>query len=94
MSEHHLFIDTSYDLRVGLLDSYYHWEDRRTFKNQKSTVLLHAEINKILQDYSITVHDLSSIVTVNGPGSYTGLKVAEGIAQIFEWKGICSKITV
>lgn len=45
---------------------------------------LQPAIQKMLQEEGITIHDLDAIAVVNGPGSYTGLRVALASA-----KGLC-----
>ena len=40
------------------------------------------EIDKLMEEYSITRSDISSIIVAIGPGSYTGVRIALTIAKV------------
>ncbi len=86
-----LFIDTTYDVSLGLLDNDRKWIDLRKFKGQKSSVVLQSETFKLLNDYSIAPKTLKNLVHLSGPGFYTGLRLSEGFCDVFKFFGIPQK---
>ena len=42
----------------------------------------------MLTNENLKAKDLQSLLTITGPGSYTGVRIAEGIARIFHWQKI------
>ena len=42
---------------------------------------LHLEIDKLLKESAISINDLSAIAVIEGPGSYTGLRVGMATAK-------------
>ena len=83
-----LFIDTSNHLSIGLLGDDFRWEKYTSTHDVKSSGVIHHLINELLSDCGKRVQDIGMIFLVNGPGSYTGVRVGEGIAQVFEWQKI------
>lgn len=49
-----------------------------------STITI-SEVDKILKNNNITIKDISIILLVNGPGSYTGTRIATTFAKICSW---------
>lgn len=80
-----LYIDTTYDITLGLLDDAMSWTDLRHFKSQKASSTLQVEAHKLLSDFKIDPKNLTNIVTVAGPGFYTGLRLSEGFADVFQF---------
>ena len=83
-----LFLDSSYYLQFGLVDDNLEWIDFREIRNRKGSSLLHGELYKLLRENHFQIEDVGKIVLGGGPGSYTGIRLAEGIAQIFEWQKV------
>lgn len=83
-----LYIDTSHFLTLGLLDNNKVWENYSENLEQKSSGVIHHLINEMLESLSKKPSDVSKIYLSNGPGSYTGVRVGEGIGQIFEWQNV------
>ena len=79
-----LFVRT-YDVTLGLLSDDYKWLDLRSFKGQKSSAILQPEVLKLLKDHHISVKSLSNIVSLAGPGFYTGLRLSEGFCDVFKF---------
>jgi tRNA threonylcarbamoyladenosine biosynthesis protein TsaB len=83
-----LFIDTTHFLGVGLLNKnidqieYYHLDKQSTH--------VHEKIRNILAEHNVEINQVENLVTISGPGSYTGMRVSEGISQIFNWQGFKS----
>ncbi len=83
-----LFLDTSYDQILGLLDEEKSWIESKTFEGQKLTGIIHSDLHAILSRNSISPLDLKAVFYCAGPGFYTGLRVAYGIADIFRLHNI------
>jgi tRNA threonylcarbamoyladenosine biosynthesis protein TsaB len=79
-----LYVDSTSGLTIGLLNSSYEWMDYKEFDHQKPSEVIHIEILNLLKKYSISLKECRFIVN-SGPGSYTGMRLGEGLAQVFEW---------
>lgn len=84
----YLYIDTTRNLTIGLLSKEEGWLSRIVHKDVKSSELLHNEIHEMCIGKGISLKSLSGIIYAAGPGSYTGMRVSEGLAQVFRWQGI------
>ena len=82
-----LFLDTSSYLQFGLISKELEWIDFREIQNKKGSSILHGELHRFFEDNHIKGRDIKKIILGNGPGSYTGIRLGEGISQIFEWQG-------
>ena len=80
---HSLYIDSSLGLVIGLLDSDYSWVEYLSLDEKKPSEIIHFEIYKILQKHNLKLSDIRCFVS-SGPGSYTGMRLSEGVAQMFE----------
>lgn len=85
---HYLYMDTSDHLVVGLLDESFAWVDFLELEGAKNSGKIHAAIYSMVIKNGLQPHELKGIFQNAGPGSYTGMRVSEGISQIFEWQGI------
>lgn len=81
-------MDTTDHLVVGLLNESFGWVDYLEVEGAKNSGRIHAAIFDMLKKAGLEAKDLSGIFQNSGPGSYTGMRVSEGIAQIFEWEQI------
>jgi len=84
----YLFLDTCHFITVGLLDRDFGWKKLIKTNNKKSSKEIHSIIDGLLREFSIEIKSLKGLILINGPGSYTGIRVGEGVAQIFEWQKI------
>jgi len=82
----HLFIDTTEKITFGLLSEDFKWLEYFFDPKIVISTKLHSLIQKMLDKNGIDFSQLDSLVYIAGPGSYTGMRVAEGIAQIVEWQ--------
>ena len=80
----YLFLDSSLYIQVGVLDEQLNWLHHELIPNKKGSQVLHSIIYSSLKDLDITFSNLKGLFLANGPGSYTGIRVAEGIGQILE----------
>ncbi|MCT4643326.1 MAG: hypothetical protein N4A33_13625 [Bacteriovoracaceae bacterium] len=82
-----LFLDTTKGVTLGLLDKDFKWLFYEFFENAKGSSFLHFKINSILETNSLDLADIKNVFYVSGPGSYTGMRLSEGLKQVLEWSG-------
>jgi tRNA threonylcarbamoyladenosine biosynthesis protein TsaB len=82
-----LFLDSTSSLKIGLIEDgqFVFFED---YDDRKSSASIHRYIYQSLLRYKKEVTDLEATITIAGPGSYTGIRVTYGLAQIFAYLGI------
>lgn len=83
-----LFIDSTYDLGLGVLDDGFNWLTFERHTGQKASAILQGRAYELLQKHGLNPQDLASVVSIIGPGFYTGLRLAEGFADVFQFFGI------
>ncbi|MGE3608967.1 MAG: hypothetical protein AB7I27_05225 [Bacteriovoracaceae bacterium] len=83
-----LFIDSTYDITIGLLNETSGWLDFKRFFGQKASAIIQKETYQLLLENNIQIKDLKGVVTVAGPGFYTGLRLSEGFADVFGFMNI------
>ena len=83
-----LFLDTSHGYRLGFLDQDYNWLNYFENQDGKSSGIVHHQIQLLAIEINVDLKTITSLFIVNGPGSYTGVRVGEGIGQVFEWQNI------
>lgn len=79
-----LYVDSTSGLTIGLLDSSFEWMEYNEFDHKKPSEVIHLEILNLLKKHLISLRDCRFIFN-SGPGSYTGMRLGEGVAQVFEW---------
>lgn len=83
-----LFIDSTYDITLGVLDDELGWINFETYYGQKASSVIQKEAHEMLKKSQLGILDISSVVTVAGPGFYTGLRLSEGFADVLSFSGI------
>ena len=83
-----LFLDTSHCISVGLLDESWDWMGYEHLRDKKSSAIIHDKIYRLLEENNLKAKDLKNTIQVAGPGSYTGIRLSEGISQILGWHQI------
>ena len=83
-----LFLDSSIYLQLGMLNEQLEWIDFREIKDRKGSSIFHRELYELFEEKGLQIKSLKKIFLSNGPGSYTGVRLAEGMAQIFEWQNV------
>ena len=73
---------------MGVLDDSLKWLDFRRFEGKKGSSTLQREVDRMLSELKIDPKTLKSVVTVAGPGFYTGLRLSEGFADVLSFFGI------
>ena len=86
----YLFIDTSNHLTFGLLNEDFKWIEFVELQDKKSSTKIHSQVYEMLAVNGLKAKELRGIFQISGPGSYTGMRVSEGLSQIFEWQNIPS----
>lgn len=77
-----LYIDSSYDITLGLLDEGLGWYDLRDFRGQRASSTLQTETYRLIKDFKKPMNELTKVVTIAGPGFYTGLRLSEGFSDV------------
>jgi len=84
----YLFIDSTYDLSLGILTEGLDWLSFKKVNGQKASMVIQKATYELLNLHNIKAEDLKGIITVNGPGFYTGLRLAEGFSDVFNFFGV------
>lgn len=83
-----LFVDSSDNLTLGLLDDNLEWVEFKRFPNKKSSGVFHGLVEELLSSHGIKIFELDRVFYGAGPGSYTGVRLVEGFSQILRWQKI------
>jgi tRNA threonylcarbamoyladenosine biosynthesis protein TsaB len=81
---HSLYVDSSSGLVIGLLDSEFKWVEYSDTQEKKPSEAIHIEIYNLVKKYHLDLKQMNFFFSA-GPGSYTGMRLGEGIAQILAW---------
>lgn len=84
----YLFIDSTYELTLGVLDDGFKWLSFEREVGQKASQIIQKKAFELLSKCNLKPENLSGIITVNGPGFYTGLRLAEGFSDVFSFFGV------
>lgn len=81
-----LYIDTSSShLYTGIVENgKIRKEIKKEYGHELSKVAL-PEIVSMFEHTDITPHDITKIIVVNGPGSFTGIRIGITIAKVYAW---------
>jgi tRNA A37 threonylcarbamoyladenosine modification protein TsaB len=82
-----LFLDTSYNQTIGLLDERGQWLRKRQLTGQRSSSVLHHELHEMLKEAAIAPQGIQRVFYVAGPGFYTGLRISHGMADMLRLLG-------
>ncbi len=84
----YLFLDTASTLHCGILDDKFHWIDYISTEILRSSGQVHGILDQLMTKHQLSWQDIAGLIVSSGPGSYTGMRVSEGIAQILELDGV------
>lgn len=82
-----LFLDTTAGLTVGLLDENFSWVYYESTNEKRPSEHIHEKIFFMLSKLNLELQSLQ-LITVAGPGSYTGMRLSEGFSDILNWSGV------
>ena len=82
---HSLYVDSTSGLVIGLLDSNFKWVEYHDTNEKKPSEVIHVEIYKLIIKYNLDLKAMNFFFSA-GPGSYTGMRLGEGIAQVLAWE--------
>lgn len=80
-----LYVDSTYDITLGILDEKFSWLHFQKYSGKKASMILQKEAFHLLQNHNIKARDIKAVVSIAGPGFYTGLRLSEGLADVFEF---------
>ncbi len=79
-----LYVDSTSGLVIGLLDSNFKWIEYLDSNEKKPSEVIHHVIYSLVQKYNLDLKSMNFFFSA-GPGSYTGMRLGEGIAQVLAW---------
>jgi tRNA threonylcarbamoyladenosine biosynthesis protein TsaB len=82
-----LFIDSCEYLTLGLLGEDSKWIDYEQFSTVKNSEIVHGKLFEMLKRNGLKLKDVTQVFQAAGPGSYTGMRLSDGICQILLWQG-------
>lgn len=83
-----LFIDTTEKLTLGLVDRNYNWLSYQRFEIKSISAQIHKLVYELLEKHNASMDSLEALIYCAGPGSYTGMRIAEGLASILNWQNL------
>lgn len=76
-----LALDASTDICAAALGDGEHWGERSCFAGRRHSEMLLPMVRALLSETRVRLPDLDGIAFGAGPGSFTGLRIACGVAQ-------------
>jgi tRNA threonylcarbamoyladenosine biosynthesis protein TsaB len=81
-----LYLDTTEWPAFGLLDEEGKWIDYSEVHEKRNASHIHAWMQSMFEKNGVSLGDIKKVVKTAGPGSYTGVRISDGIGQILEWQ--------
>lgn len=75
---------------MGICDERGQWIGLHESVGQRSSAQLHADLHQLCEAKALVPRDIGRVVYLAGPGFYTGLRIAYGIAQTLKLSGVKS----
>lgn len=89
-----LYIDTSSSyLYTGIVQENILINSRKECLSNNLSTFAIDEIRKMFEEVNLKPNDVDKIIVVNGPGSFTGIRIGITISKIFAWS-LNKKITM
>lgn len=81
-----LFLDThSKALNIGLVNNDILLDEVKIKDLETHSNLFLCKVDETLKNNKLTPNDIERIVVVNGPGSFTGIRIAVAAAKVYAW---------
>lgn len=77
----YLFLDSTNGLTIGILNSKFEWIHYEDSEEKRPSEIIHVKINQLFDEFNLDLKQ-TTLVIAAGPGSYTGMRLGEGIAHI------------
>ena len=87
MAKKYIYIDTTQKLTLALIGEDFSVLSHKSYEENKTANIIHTELNLLLEDNNLNADSNIDLIINNGPGSYTGVRVGEGIGKVFEMDG-------
>jgi tRNA threonylcarbamoyladenosine biosynthesis protein TsaB len=84
----YIFFDSSEYLSLGILNEEYNWVEYKKLTTKKNSEIFYGCLYDMLERNKLKLHEIKAVFQVAGPGSYTGMRLSEGLCQLLEWQGI------
>lgn len=83
-----IFCDSCNGIKLGILDSSFNWLEYQEFNVSRSSTLLFKELHRMLEEHKVELAELESIYLLMGPGSYTGIRLLQGMKDLYSTWGL------
>lgn len=80
---HSLFVDSTAGLIIGLLNPNFEWVEYVNIDEKRPSEIIHFEIFNLIKAHNLELANMQCFIS-SGPGSYTGMRLSEGLAQVLE----------
>ncbi|MAW07400.1 MAG: hypothetical protein CME61_03845 [Halobacteriovoraceae bacterium] len=87
MVKKYIYIDTTQKLSLALIGEDFSILSHKNYEENKTANIIHTELNLLMEENKLNADSDISLIINNGPGSYTGVRVGEGIGKVFEMDG-------
>lgn len=84
----YLFIDTTEKITLGLIDKNFAWLEFVTEDIKSISSQIHKYIFDLLERNKTNINSIQGLIYCAGPGSYTGMRVSDGLSSILGWQGL------
>lgn len=83
----YLYLDTTTTIQYGILNEKFEWIDFKCVDSNRSSAELHYLMYELNKKNDIKLNQIIKVFYGAGPGSYTGMRVSEGVVNILDWQG-------
>lgn len=84
----YLYVDSTYDLSLGVLDDDLNWLAFESHSGVKASAIIQDRTAHLLHQLDLKIPNLAGVISVSGPGFYTGLRLSEGFADVLGFFGV------
>jgi len=80
-----LFVDTTEKITLGLMNEKMEWIEFISEDKSKISAQIHMYIYELCKKHNCNLNEIDAVLYCAGPGSYTGMRVSEGLSDILHW---------